>query len=264
MKKLLFRPRKKPSANIAMGARSIGHYILKKNESGGEVKPFGQVYWGIKGRGVHTIKGVEQVMEENHIAVYYPGMLQNYRALDKEWEYRFCTFDGPIVKEIFETSGVLPGVYHCGVSPDSIFKQLEEIIQNYSFVIEKRCSSLAYELITHCHEKNMVNQKNELIDSVLIYIGESWYDKNLSVNDMALKFKIHRTTLSRKFQAVMKMTPNEYILKLRMQNAEIMLKQSYQTISQIAQLCGFDDPNYFSRIFSQKIGLSPKAFRQNG
>ena len=57
------------------------------------------------------------------------------------------------------------------------------------------------------------------------------------------------------------MTPMQYILSIRIANAQNLLETTGYTISEIAAIVGYDNPLYFSRIFKKQKGLSPKEYR---
>ena len=59
------------------------------------------------------------------------------------------------------------------------------------------------------------------------------------------------------------MTPLEYMTNLRMKNAESMLTAMWTkeySVAEIAQMCGFEDALYFSRVFKKYYGCSPTNF----
>lgn len=71
--------------------------------------------------------------------------------------------------------------------------------------------------------------------------------------------------LRKLFKSEMGMTPHAYLTGLRMQMAEKLLCSSLnieQNISQIAYVCGYAEPLYFSRVFKKHFGCSPKNYAQ--
>ena len=58
------------------------------------------------------------------------------------------------------------------------------------------------------------------------------------------------------------MTPMQYILSLRISNAQVLLEQANYTVTEIAAIVGYDNPLYFSRIFKKQLGVSPQQYRQ--
>lgn len=70
-----------------------------------------------------------------------------------------------------------------------------------------------------------------------------------------------RNSLYRKMMALTGMSVIPYLRALRLQKAEVLLKQSSMSIAEVAYAVGFDDPRYFSRVFSEEKGVSPSSFR---
>jgi len=94
----------------------------------------------------------------------------------------------------------------------------------------------------------------------------SWLEKNLGqpiqVADMAREAGMSSRNFYRFFRGVMGMTPTAYLQKIRIQRAVGELSSGESRIGEIAQQCGFEDSNYFSRIFRQVTKSSPRAYRQ--
>jgi AraC-like DNA-binding protein len=58
------------------------------------------------------------------------------------------------------------------------------------------------------------------------------------------------------------MTPLQYVLQLRLEEAKKLLTHTVLTIPEIAEQVGIGDTNYFVRLFSKKLGLPPGAYRR--
>ncbi|WP_104173743.1 AraC family transcriptional regulator [Arthrobacter sp. Y81] len=62
-------------------------------------------------------------------------------------------------------------------------------------------------------------------------------------------------------QAAAGVGPKEFVLQLRISRAQSLLADTDYPIGRVARLTGYDDGAYFSRLFSQRVGLSPSHFR---
>lgn len=62
-------------------------------------------------------------------------------------------------------------------------------------------------------------------------------------------------------QAATGVGPKEFVLQLRTSRAQSLLADTDFPIERVARLTGYDDGAYFSRLFSQRVGLSPSHFR---
>ena len=67
----------------------------------------------------------------------------------------------------------------------------------------------------------------------------------------------------RVFRAVVGMTPHQFILRTRLQNAAARLRHSSQPVLDIALDAGFTDLSTFNRRFHATLGLTPTAFRRS-
>ncbi|MBR5536066.1 MAG: AraC family transcriptional regulator [Clostridia bacterium] len=99
------------------------------------------------------------------------------------------------------------------------------------------------------------------IKAVMAYIREN-FDKNIALEDMAGHVNISRGYLCREFKRVLHMTPFEYLIQIRIDKGCEMLKDEEWSIGEIAQRCGFNSFSYFTKIFGEKVGCSPKEYRQ--
>ena len=58
------------------------------------------------------------------------------------------------------------------------------------------------------------------------------------------------------------MTPNDYILHLKMSKGMILLREENSTIAEVAYSLGFSSPAYFSRCFKNQFGITPQQYRK--
>ena len=68
--------------------------------------------------------------------------------------------------------------------------------------------------------------------------------------------------LSRLFHATTGFSFREYLSIVRLREAKKLLADEKYSISEIAQKCGFENGNYFSKVFRSKSGISPGKFRE--
>ena len=85
---------------------------------------------------------------------------------------------------------------------------------------------------------------------------------NLTVADLCQEMHLSHTQLYRKTKALTGEPPVHFVRKLRLQKAIELLKNSEMTVSEVAYNVGFNDPNYFSRIFQQEFDMPPSSVRK--
>ncbi len=82
-----------------------------------------------------------------------------------------------------------------------------------------------------------------------------------NLHSLARNFGMSDSTLYRLFMEVTGRSPKNYCQELKINHAKGLLSETNLTIAQIANECGFSDPNYFVRLFGKYTGTSPGRFR---
>lgn len=90
-------------------------------------------------------------------------------------------------------------------------------------------------------------------------------DKPLPVEELARISGLSRAHFSRAFAASEGMPPAEFVLQKRLQRAvKLLTKTADLPVKEVAILSGFEDPNYFAKVFRRVFGASPTEFRTTG
>ena len=104
--------------------------------------------------------------------------------------------------------------------------------------------------------------KNAVIDSVVTFIKRNYF-ANITLSKISRLYYMSSEHMSRMFKRETGFGFNEYIMLVRLQHAERMLKEHTKaSIAEIAYVCGFNDSNYFSNKFKSIYGLSPLRYRR--
>lgn len=85
-------------------------------------------------------------------------------------------------------------------------------------------------------------------------------DPEFNVDKFSAAVAMEASTLYKKLIALINMPPGEFIRDIRMKRAVQLLKQNKVPISEIAYMVGFDNPNYFSKVFRKYYNISPSDF----
>ena len=83
-----------------------------------------------------------------------------------------------------------------------------------------------------------------------------------SLSELAHNAMESRTSYVEKFKMLFKMTPFEYLRKLRVNHAIKLLTATTKSIAEIAQSCGFSDSAHMIKIFKEDTGLTPAKYRK--
>ena len=99
------------------------------------------------------------------------------------------------------------------------------------------------------------------IKELMVYIHEH-YQEPISVEQLSKIAHISERACYRLFREHLHTTPVEYIRSFRLQKACQMLKETKESVTQIAYHCGFGSGSYFGKVFREVYGCSPWKFRQ--
>ena len=88
------------------------------------------------------------------------------------------------------------------------------------------------------------------------------YDKKISTADLCAYCNLTPQHLIRLFKKHLGMTPLQYINKSKILHAIELLRTSELSVKEIAYTLGFDNPNYFSRLFTKQESISPAEVRE--
>ncbi|MDR6158381.1 MULTISPECIES: AraC family transcriptional regulator [Chryseobacterium] len=107
-------------------------------------------------------------------------------------------------------------------------------------------------------EKNIVKNKSR-IGFAVDYIRKNLHQK-LSIESIAKMAYVSKSNFFRMFKDELGTSPNEFILHERISRAKELLK-SRNSIKETAFQTGFSDTNYFTRVFKQLVGVTPKSYQ---
>lgn len=90
---------------------------------------------------------------------------------------------------------------------------------------------------------------------------EASLDGDVSLRTLAAECGLSRSHFSRAFRVTTGMAPYQWLLHRRIERAQDLLRNTRQTIAEVALSCGFADQSHFTRIFTRIVGASPDAWR---
>ncbi|MCA0756147.1 helix-turn-helix transcriptional regulator [Paenibacillus sp. N4] len=90
---------------------------------------------------------------------------------------------------------------------------------------------------------------------------EQNYQSELSLQDVAKRFFVSREYVSRKFKQELGVNFSDYISSIRIEKAKLLMANPHLRIAKIAEMVGFHDEKYFSKVFKKQEGVSPKVYR---
>lgn len=103
---------------------------------------------------------------------------------------------------------------------------------------------------------------NIRMQKFLQYI-ESHYNENISLDELSASANVSKSECLRCFKSTLKTTPYKYLMEYRLLKASELLKNTDESITNIAGYVGFSQASHFGKCFKVKTGYSPKDYRKS-
>lgn len=104
------------------------------------------------------------------------------------------------------------------------------------------------------------NLKKDIALIIKKYIDDNFSQSKLTLENISNELSYSPKYISSIFKKRFNVGIAEYLNTIRIQNACTLIRQGFTSISDVSYRCGYSDPQYFSKVFKQKIGFSPKAY----
>ena len=104
-------------------------------------------------------------------------------------------------------------------------------------------------------------QTSRIVKQAVAYLHQH-HAEPLSRRQIAEAVGVNKDYLSRIFHQELGLSPWEYLNRYRIVQAKALLAGTGMPITDVAGRVGFNDPNYFSRVFRNVLGRSPRAYRE--
>jgi signal transduction histidine kinase/ligand-binding sensor domain-containing protein/DNA-binding response OmpR family regulator len=134
--------------------------------------------------------------------------------------------------------------------------QISKLLEQRAKLREKYSNSDFWE------DTDSRNLNNEFVLKVRTIIEENIDDSSFGILELYRTLGISRSNLHRKLNALTGSSTSAFIQTIKLQKARQLLKTSDKNVSEVAYEVGFEDPAYFSRLFSKTFGYPPSETRK--
>lgn len=260
---LTYRANPHGLSNLPLTVKSVGCYKMGRNWHEGPIKKwFLEIFWTVRGRGAFRVDDKWLLVGPGDIFIYRPGEVHELKAESENWSYAWTTFDHVDAPRWIEGFGLTGRVHQGGPAPMDLLEQIAGELLTCLPEGERNAAQLAHALLIKASSGASEVRESSPALHAKQRMDNHYQDPRFGVAEIAHELKIHRTTLFRLFQQQFGLTPSRYLQNLRMQKALSMLRESPESIQEVARLCGFSDPNYFSRSVRRATGVNPRDFRR--
>ncbi len=143
--------------------------------------------------------------------------------------------------------------------PEELELQLNNLLQ----LSQKVRQHLANFPRTNDEPAQLFPQENAFLQRLKSIVLANISDDAFGITEVCAALAISRSQLHRKLKAITGKSTSLIIRSIRLEEAHLRLLDSELTIAEIAYQVGFNNPNYFSTVFSETYGMSPTEMREN-
>ncbi len=125
-----------------------------------------------------------------------------------------------------------------------------------------KCLSVIYEILSLAKESEhtayISDESYQLIEPAVKYLEEHIFDCDLKIGQLHRKTKVSDTYFRRIFISRFGVSPKRFVINKRLSQAKAIIDNGeFNSISEVARLCGFEDPLYFSKAYKNAYGTPP-------
>lgn len=229
-----------------------------------------QINYITQGEGIMETRAGRFAVREGSVILLKPGMWHRYKPLEKTgWTEHYVGFNGNMADSIIQSTQLLneSPVMQIGFH-DSVIRVFHDIL-NYAKLEKPGFHQVCSGLVIHILGQIVSIKKSEDFQNVLgktvqkaCLIIRDNLSGNINVEKLAEDLNANYSVFRKAFKKYTGLSPMQYHTTLRMKQAIYLLTNSDLSIKEISFNLGFCSVFYFSKLFKEKTGLSPGAYRR--
>lgn len=230
-----------------------------------------QINYITEGEGVIETSDGEYAIKEGSVIFLKPNSWHRYQPLKEiGWTEHYIGFSGDFAPRMVESflATLESPVVQIGFQD----KIIEEFHKIFNFIKSEKpgyqqiCSGLVIYIIGMIvslkkNENFKSSEIEKTIQKACMYIRDN-FNQNINIEELAKNLGVDYSVFRKAFKKYTGLSPVQYHLSLRMQQAAYLLNNTSQSIKEISFNLGFGSVFYFSKLFKEKMNLTPSEFRE--
>lgn len=178
-----------------------------------------------------------------------------------------CLKDSTYIDIYFDTEDIMPDsalILKNMSELKPLFTKVYNIWQTKRSGYYAECMSIMYDIVRRIRlhgEKYITNEKARKIIPSFEYMLSHYYEHDFDYEKMCDESGLSYSYFKEIFIKQYGISPVKYVTNLRIEKAKELLITGQYTITEIAERCGFDSVYYFSRVFKNHMGVTPKNYK---
>lgn len=236
------------------------------------LRDYYKIHYIHSGTGIYSSGGQTYQLEAGQGFLVFPEVLSYYCA-DKEepWTYSWVAFNGLQVEQILKQSAlssacpVFDAARHDGYIRNCFIEMFKA--DEPGFNRELRLQGALYSFLAAILSPDRSSRSREdmqahYISRVISLIQQN-YATHVQIETIAHTLGLNRKYLSKMFKQEMGLTPQQYLIRFRMNRACELLLNPILSVGEVASSVGYEDQLLFSKIFKRTMAVSPREYRQS-
>lgn len=201
----------------------------------------------------------------------FPDIWHRYKPdQDTGWDEYWVGFDGYYARKLMESGFFSPKncVLNIGLSQrvQVIFHKMIDAVKKGDEGYHQFLSSLVLQLLSLTYYASAFGNKDGAENGSYIskakFIMQESSEIKLNLQQLAESLMVSYAKFRKDFTKVVGISPNQYLLRLRIRKAGELLQSTSLSMSEIATQAGFESVYYFSRYFKKSMGTTPSLYRK--
>lgn len=224
-----------------------------------------------EGRGVLEADGKSFAVETGDCIATFPGQTRIERADRKEpWVLSWISVSGASAEIFFDQLGLKPDRLLLKMSVhNQVLQRMQEVAAcayqggfTHDFMLGMKVFAFMEECLRSRKEgenRSEATDADKYVEQAVYYMNIHYFRQDLTIQAIAEKVGLNRSYFYEIFKERIGMSPQKYLVWLRMQKAKEYLRMPQATVTSVAYSVGYD-PSVFSRAFKNETGMSPGVF----
>ncbi len=142
-----------------------------------------------------------------------------------------------------------------------LFAEILDVWEKKRVGYKQKATAILYLIFEELYiEKHREREIDPRIEKGASYIFERFSDVGVSVTNAARISNVSEVYFRRIFKELYGISPKKQIIELRIKRAVALIESGYYTLSEISEMCGFEDYKYFSTEFHRILGVPPSKY----
>lgn len=224
---------------------------------GEEAVQYQQRYYAVRDSLVNSSK-IRQIVELEaayalQIKEQHLQLLEKEKRIQELWKNLLLVL---VISLIFISTGIYFWQrYRYQKNRELLNLEIDYLMQQNKETVGKYQATLASE-----PGESLESHDQKLLKRAISIVENHLTDPQFGVEKMAQEMMMSRTNLHRKIKSITGFPPSELIRSIRLRKAAKLILNKVDSVSQIAQVVGFDDYSHFSKAFKKHFGVSPTNY----